>query len=157
MNLKTTQSILKKLAPDIIVNARTRDIYRKEVLAIPKIGCINIHHGILPDERGVMCDLHALAAKKPAGFSIHLMTPKLDDGDILKTCVVTSSGGRDFLDHVAIGAKMEAKAVGKLLEKIALHSAIPPGDKNRSDNMSYRKSKFGLRDVQALKRMGMRI
>ncbi|MEW6711615.1 MAG: formyltransferase family protein, partial [Candidatus Riflebacteria bacterium] len=50
-------SYLSTLEPDLIANIRTRNIYKKPVLDLPKIGCINIHHGILPENRGTMCDL----------------------------------------------------------------------------------------------------
>ena len=41
---------LRQLAPDLMVNMRTRNIYRRAVLGIPTMGCINIHHGLLPEK-----------------------------------------------------------------------------------------------------------
>ena len=53
---------------DLVINLRTRCIYRSEVLDASKLGCINIHHGLLPLYRGAMCDLFALSENRPAGF-----------------------------------------------------------------------------------------
>ena len=45
---------VKEKKIDLIINARTRYIYKKKILKAPVLGCINNHHGILPDHRGTM-------------------------------------------------------------------------------------------------------
>lgn len=54
VNKPEALSFLQGLEPDLMVNMRTRNIYKKAVLDLPKIGCINIHHGLLPENRGTM-------------------------------------------------------------------------------------------------------
>lgn len=68
---------------DLLINARTRYIYKRKTLNTPKLGAFNIHHGILPENRGTMCDLWAMYNQKPLGFSIHQMNEKIDDGKIV--------------------------------------------------------------------------
>lgn len=72
---------------DILINARTRFIYKKKTLHTPKLGAFNIHHGILPENRGTMCDLWALYHEEPVGFTLHQMNEKIDDGKIIKVIV----------------------------------------------------------------------
>src|SRR6476619_6211503 len=48
--------LIKKHDIDLIVNARTRAIFKKDILNATRLGCINIHHGLLPEQRGLMCD-----------------------------------------------------------------------------------------------------
>lgn len=69
---------------DILINARTRFIYKKKTLHTPKLGAFNIHHGILPENRGTMCDLWAMYLGAPVGFTLHQMNEKIDDGKIIK-------------------------------------------------------------------------
>ena len=44
--------ILKEINPDIIVVAAYGQIIPKEILELPKFGCINIHASLLPKYRG---------------------------------------------------------------------------------------------------------
>lgn len=69
---------------DVLINARTRFIYKKKTLHTPKLGAFNIHHGILPDNRGTMCDLWAMYNDSPIGFTLHQMNEKIDDGKIIR-------------------------------------------------------------------------
>lgn len=109
---------VKERNTDLVVNMRTRCIYKKEILNTPHIGCINIHHGILPDYRGTFCDLHALAEGKDAGFSIHQMTQKIDHGKIFHVEVVSQGTDKDYMDYLARSGAIEAKALSKVIRDI---------------------------------------
>lgn len=109
---------VKEQDTDLVVNMRTRCIYKNEILNAPHIGCINIHHGILPDFRGTFCDLHALAEGKEAGFSIHQMTAKIDHGRILHVEVVSNGTDKDYMAYLARSGAIEAKALSKVIKDI---------------------------------------
>lgn len=96
INHPDTLRKIKAMDLDLIVNLRTREIYGKELLALPRLGCLNVHHGILPDNRGTLCDLWALYEKRPAGFSIHMMNEKIDEGDILAVETLDTSDLTDY-------------------------------------------------------------
>ncbi|MCR9205847.1 MAG: hypothetical protein NXH75_14780, partial [Halobacteriovoraceae bacterium] len=59
MNSKKSHQFIKKNQIDLIINLRTRCIYKLDILNAPRLGCINIHHGLLPEFRGTFCDLYA--------------------------------------------------------------------------------------------------
>lgn len=74
---------LKKLFPELILNF-SPSIISKEVINMPSMGCLNFHGALLPYNRGVANYFWALINyNKPAGCTLHYMTPKLDEGDIL--------------------------------------------------------------------------
>lgn len=100
---------------DLIVNARTRFIYKKPILNAPPMGCINIHHGLLPDQRGTMCDLWSLYAGKPAGFSLHRMSEKIDDGEIISVNQVDDGSCKSFSEYLLKASIRELAAVSDLL------------------------------------------
>ena len=77
------RNFLRQEKIDLLINARTRYIYKRKTLHTPKLGAFNIHHGILPDNRGTMCDLWAMYQNRPLGFSLHQMNEKIDDGKII--------------------------------------------------------------------------
>ncbi|NCN26596.1 hypothetical protein GW915_03390 [bacterium] len=121
----------RELDLDLIINARTRFIYPKSLLEIPRLGCVNIHHGLLPDQRGTMCDLWALQAKVDSGFTVHWMNPKIDDGNIIEAHVVSKAdeNRKDYLDHIRRASMDEAKILKVLLDQM-VEGRIPDGFPN---------------------------
>ena len=69
---------------DAIVVAAFGQILPKEILEIPKYGCINVHASLLPRYRGAAPIQYAVInGDKSTGVTIMQMGPGLDDGDIL--------------------------------------------------------------------------
>jgi methionyl-tRNA formyltransferase len=122
---------VQRHAPDVIVNARTRCIFGAAILAAPRLGCVNVHHGILPRYRGTMCDLRALAAHRRAGFSIHRMTREVDAGAILQVEEVPPGRNRDYAEYLERSAHREGAAVARLLDAAAVSGGLPAGRPNR--------------------------
>ena len=76
--------LLKSLNPDIIVVAAYGKILPKEILAIPKYGCINVHASLLPKYRGAAPIQWALLkGEKETGVTIMKIVERLDAGDII--------------------------------------------------------------------------
>jgi len=70
--------------PDLIVVAAYGQILPKEILDIPKHGCLNIHPSLLPRWRGPSPIQYAiLNGEKKTGVTIILMDEKIDHGPIL--------------------------------------------------------------------------
>jgi methionyl-tRNA formyltransferase len=75
---------LKYLKPDLIVVAAYGQILTKEILNLPKYGCLNIHASLLPKYRGASPVHAAIAAgERQSGVTIMWMDEGLDTGDIL--------------------------------------------------------------------------
>ena len=72
--------------PDLIVVAAYGQILSKQILEIPKFGCLNIHASLLPRWRGAApIERAILAGDQETGISIMQMNEGLDTGDILLT------------------------------------------------------------------------
>ena len=77
-------SHLKDLNPDCIVVTAFGQILPKEVLELPRYGCVNIHASLLPLYRGASPIQQAILNRdKETGISTMLMAEGLDTGDIL--------------------------------------------------------------------------
>ena len=75
---------LKELSPDVIVIAAYGQILPKDVLTIPKSGCINIHPSLLPRHRGPAPVANTLIeGDDVSGVTIMLLDEGLDTGPIL--------------------------------------------------------------------------
>ncbi|MFL5814814.1 MAG: formyltransferase family protein [Bdellovibrionia bacterium] len=137
MNSPEIIEYVKSKRIDLIVNARTRCIYKKPILEAPRLGCINIHHGLLPEYRGTLCDLYALFEGRPAGFTIHQMNEKIDAGKILKRIEVSGHGEKDFAAYLEKASLIEGQVLGELLNDIAAQDSLPAGIENRSEKSVY--------------------
>lgn len=75
---------IKEMAPEIIFSFYYRDMIEQEILDIPKAGCFNLHGSLLPRYRG-RCPVNwvLVNGEKETGVTLHKMTPKPDDGDII--------------------------------------------------------------------------
>ncbi len=75
---------LKEIGPDIIFVCTLNQILKKEIIAIPKYGCINIHAGLLPKYRGPASNFWVLYNKEEeTGVTFHYIDQGIDTGDIL--------------------------------------------------------------------------
>ena len=75
---------LAGLEPDVIVVACYGQFLRKNLLAVPRIGTINVHPSLLPKYRGASPIQWALAnGERETGVSVLYVTPRMDAGDLL--------------------------------------------------------------------------
>ncbi len=80
----TAYNILKELNPDLIVVVAYGKILPKEILDLPKLGCINIHGSILPKLRGAApIQWSVINGDEYAGVTSMMMNEGLDTGDML--------------------------------------------------------------------------
>ena len=80
------QAALRAAAPDVIVVAAYGLILPAWVLALPRLGCINIHASLLPRWRGAAPIHRAIeAGDTQTGITIMQMDAGLDTGDMLAT------------------------------------------------------------------------
>jgi len=82
-------NILKELNPDVIVVVAYGKILPKEILDLPKHGCINGHASLLPRLRGSAPIQWAIVnGEKQTGVTTMQMDEGMDTGDILETVSV---------------------------------------------------------------------
>lgn len=87
-SLKTgeAEEILSKIKPDVIVVVAYGKILPKEILNIPKYGCVNGHASLLPKYRGASPIQWCIVnGEKVTGVTTMLMDEGMDTGDILRT------------------------------------------------------------------------
>ncbi len=151
-NDESFAKLVKENEIDIIINARTRDIYKKKILSAPKIACINVHHGVLPNYRGTMCDLYAIFENRIPGFSVHFMDKKIDNGKIIE--VVSSKDKfsykkNDYEDYIYKSSIYEGKVVALVLNNWERATMPESLILNNPDNAIYTKNP----DVKLIRQM----
>jgi len=113
----TEQEFLKQLNPDVLIVVAYGLILPREVLSIPKFGCLNVHASLLPRWRGASPIQHAiLAGDVLTGITIMQMDEGLDTGDILSLspCTMELHETSETLYH-----RLSQLAKDALLETLA--------------------------------------
>lgn len=111
-SLKNTLAVeaLAALEPDVMIVAAYGLILPPDILAVPRVGCINIHASLLPRWRGAAPIQRAImAGDKKTGVSIMQMAEGLDTGDVLlsrDTVITDTDTGGTLHDRLAaLGAE----------------------------------------------------
>jgi methionyl-tRNA formyltransferase len=154
MNTPEMVQCVKNQKIDLVVNVRTRCIYKTPILKAPRLGCINIHHGLLPEYRGTLCDLYALSEGRPAGFTIHEMNEKIDAGKILRRREVSRPGDRNFSAYLEKASELEGFELASLLQEIAQYDALPEGLSNQCAKAIYTRNP-NRKQISKMRKEGM--
>lgn len=121
--IKTAEFLdeIKKMNPDIIAVAAYGKLLPKELLVLPRFGCINVHASLLPKYRGASpIQWAVINGEKKSGVTIMHMAEQMDTGDIILSKEVmlsdeeTAGSLHDKLAQIGGPALLEAM---DLLEK----------------------------------------
>ena len=97
---------VRELNPDVIVVTAYGRILKRELLNIPRYGCINVHASLLPRWRGAApIQWAVIAGDKETGVTAMQMNEGLDTGDILaarKLEISPDETGGSLFDKLAV-------------------------------------------------------
>ena len=136
---------LRELAPDLIIAVAYGRLLPSEVLAIPRLGCVNIHASLLPKYRGAAPIQRAvLAGDKITGVTSMYMAEELDAGDMILTKTMEikqyETSGELFERLAPLGALLLSETIDAIAsgtaprfpQEHASASFAPPLDKSES-------------------------
>jgi methionyl-tRNA formyltransferase len=117
---ETAQTELAELEPDLMIVVAYGLILPEAVLAIPRLGCINVHASILPRWRGAAPIQRAIqAGDTETGVTIMQMDVGLDTGAMLhkeSLAIETTETAQSLHDKLAIqGSQTLVQVLPKLL------------------------------------------
>ncbi|MCR5402426.1 MAG: methionyl-tRNA formyltransferase [Butyrivibrio sp.] len=110
---------LKKYEADIYVVAAFGQILSREILDIPRFGCVNIHASLLPKLRGAApIQQSIIDGEKTTGVTIMQMAEGMDTGDILLQREILiddeDTGGSLFDKLSVLGGELIVEALPKI-------------------------------------------
>jgi methionyl-tRNA formyltransferase len=77
-------SSIAELRPDLLVSVACPYILKDKLLALPPLGCVNIHHAPLPRYKGMMPTFWQMYhGEQKVGLTIHTMAARVDEGNTL--------------------------------------------------------------------------
>ncbi len=110
---------LRALNPDVIVVIAFGQILSKEILDMPKYGCVNVHASLLPKYRGAApIQWAVIDGEEKSGVCTMKMDEGLDTGDIIDVEEVEldpkETGGSLFDKLAALGGELILKTLQNL-------------------------------------------
>ena len=124
---------IRKMEPDVIVVVAFGQILPKEILKLPKYGCVNVHASLLPKYRGAApIQWAVIDGEKETGVTTMLMEEGLDTGDILMRTVIPldekETGGSLFDKLAKEGAALLIKTLEALEQGTATRTKQADAD-----------------------------
>lgn len=130
LNQPVAVEALRQLNADLGVVIGTR-ILKPAIFSVPRLGCINLHKGAVPDYRGMPPGFWEIYdGAKTAGVTIHFVDAGLDTGDIVGTAEIpihpleTPDTLKTKLDIE--GARLLAETVSAISDGICERRPQPP-------------------------------
>ena len=144
----TFYPVLQELNPDVIIVVAFGQILPKEILELPKYGCMNVHASLLPKLRGAAPIQWSVIDGDPeSGVTIMQMDEGLDTGDmILKEEVVLDekeTGGSLFDRLSGVGAKLCVRTLEAIEDGTAIYTKQ---DHAAATKTTLIKKQFGIID-----------
>lgn len=122
-NINSRESLdkIKEADPEVIVVVAYGQIFKTEILNLPKYGCINIHASILPKYRGAApINWVLINGEKETGVTIMQMEEGLDSGDMYyKKRIDIKPEDDAFTIHDKLSI-LGAEAIVESLDKIVI-------------------------------------
>lgn len=113
---------LRALDLDLILVGGFGIIFKKPILELPRVGCINCHSSLLPRHRGPNpFSAVLLHGDSETGVSFHVMTERIDDGDILDQAVMSIDSNDTVLTIYHRSCALASERVVDVVDAIAEH------------------------------------
>ncbi len=107
---------LAALAPDFLLSFYFREMIQARFLELPRLGAYNLHGSLLPRYRGrAPINWVLVKGETETGVTLHAMTPKPDDGDILGQTRIPIDR-----DETALSLTRKAAVAGRELVRTTL-------------------------------------
>ena len=122
---------LGEWAPDLIISIRYRKILHEQAIAIPPMGVINLHSGLLPEYRGAMATFWSMLNKENNyGSTLHFITDRgIDTGAIIDRSSHKLDLSENYLSNVLslypAGVSMIVDCVNKIVKNRRIDVQTP--------------------------------
>jgi len=159
------RQFISRLEPDLLISAYFPQILAPDIIALPRIGVLNIHPGWLPAYRGAMAYFWVLKnGSDRGGVSLHWIDAGIDTGKLLARRSFRLKPGATqetaLIYTAVIGARLTQRIIRKLQRGETLAQEITgededsayfpmPGDQDFADYFEKHRF-FRIRDVLGL-------
>jgi len=114
-NVPEVEERIRGLKPDFYFSFYYREMLKAPLLAIPRLGALNMHGSLLPKYRGrVPVNWAIIRGETETGATLHYMTEKPDNGDIVAqqaVPILPNDTAHEVFQKVTVAAEMALNGV----------------------------------------------
>lgn len=157
LNTPEGQALLDEFAPDLIVAIRYGHILRERVIAASRHGVINLHSGLLPQYRGILSTLYAIAnGDADIGCTVHwIVDSGIDTGPIIASARRPVEHGRSLLWHIMSLYPLGVPLITEVIRRLTSGEPVPRHPQTHAAG-TYRSTPT-VADVDALGARGVEL
>ena len=153
INSKESLDLISKYEPDLLISIAGNEIFRKPLIELAPLGCLNLHTALLPKYRGLMPSFWVLKnQEKKTGVSVFFVDEGIDSGPIL----VQKETEIGKLTQEQLISTTKRLGMDAILESV---DKIHRGDMSALENDDAEKTYFGFptrSDVKGFRKVGAR-
>jgi methionyl-tRNA formyltransferase len=124
INRQRASMLLRRWQPDVLVLAGAR-IVSVDVLSIPRVGTYNAHPAHLPGFRGTGVVGWSILRGVPVTVTVHLVSPRLDAGDVVEQRLVPIEPGESLAEIEAHADQMCVDALTDVVARLYRGEEVP--------------------------------
>jgi methionyl-tRNA formyltransferase len=119
VNAEGFRQRLREAGTDLLISVSCPQIFKRPLIELPSLGCLNIHGAILPHYRGVLPSFWMLANnEKKAGVSIYYVNEKIDAGELCGQRIFDILPGESLDSFITRSKAIAAELLLEVLEKV---------------------------------------
>jgi methionyl-tRNA formyltransferase len=120
INRKKEIQFISDFEPDVLLSAHFNQLFKEDILQLPKLAAINIHPSLLPAYKGVDPAFYALVNnEKRLGVTAHLIDQTFDTGKIVLQRHFSTDSFDTVFDHniqlFEAGGEIAIEAIHRIL------------------------------------------
>lgn len=148
MDDPAVRELFSSYQPDVMCVACFSRHIPRAILAIPRLGCLNVHPSLLPDNRGPepLFWTFRLGCER-SGVSIHLMNEGLDTGDIVAQEAIELPEGISYAELEAQTAELGGTLLVEAVKALYCgHAQRVPQNESQGHYYPYPSNQNGRED-----------
>jgi methionyl-tRNA formyltransferase len=127
---------LRDLDTDLIVSVSCPQIFRKPLIDLPPLGCLNMHGALLPQYRGIAPSFWMMAkGEKKAGVTIFFVNEDIDAGDVVEVQEFDILPEETLDQFIVRSKRIACDALLRAIEKV--EAGNPPRMPLKKEQGSY--------------------
>ncbi len=83
VNSKAGLGFIRDQDMDLMLSINCKQIFKPDLLSLPRLGAVNLHNGMLPRQRGGGGAYAGMINGETCGTTLHFIDQGIDDGDII--------------------------------------------------------------------------
>lgn len=118
INSDESLAVLRSYKPDLLISIAGNEIFRKPLIELAPLGCLNLHTALLPKYRGLMPSFWVLKnGEEETGVSVFYVDEGIDSGPIAiqKTIPINGMSQEQL---ISVTKKVGMDAILEAIEKI---------------------------------------